>query len=557
MIYDDACCSCAGGYHPVTVGQVYNARFRVIRKLGWGHFSTVWLALDEHVNDFVALKIVKSAKHYTDAAEDEIRLLTALKDADVARTKPVVSLIDSFMHTGEHGKHVCMVFEVLSCNLLRLIKQTNYKGLPLNVVRSITRQVLEGLDFLAQVGIIHTDLKPENVLLTLSHDELNALAMQPATVKHVRGFGYTDSGSREVSKKVRQRFNRKQKHVLQAATQAVQERQRRISLTIGPEAMSASALAAQQSAPLLTPQAMPPEPLALSDPRAPLPLLSLEPSAASAARDPTAVSPVSGARKTGQTLGNHRIDITPDIRVKIADLGNACWVDRHFTDDIQTRQYRAPEVILGASYNAKVDVWSLACMVFELCTGDFLFNPHSGEGYSRDEDHMARMIETLGPMPRSVAERGKYAKDFFNKRGELRHINTLQEWRIHALLHEKYHWSLANAVALSFFLQPMLDFDPVVRASARDMLKHPWLRQTNEHGDPPSKAGAAPAGTAGAASATGAPATGASTPAAEVPLAKSADAGAGIPMAVATEAATAEPDVPEPEPARAPSAPAS
>ena len=78
--------------------------------------------------------------------------------------------------------------------------------------------------------------------------------------------------------------------------------------------------------------------------------------------------------------------------VKIADLGNACWEHHHFTDDIQTRQYRALEVIIGAGYGPPADIWSTACMAFELATGDYLFEPHSGDDYSRDEDHLAHII---------------------------------------------------------------------------------------------------------------------------------------------------------------------
>lgn len=51
------------------------------------------------------------------------------------------------------------------------------------------------------------------------------------------------------------------------------------------------------------------------------------------------------------------------ISVKIADLGNACWVGHHFTNDIQTRQYRSPEVILGSKWGASTDIWSMSCMV--------------------------------------------------------------------------------------------------------------------------------------------------------------------------------------------------
>ena len=35
-----------GGYHPVQIGHLYNNKYHVVRKLGWGHFSTVWLCWD-------------------------------------------------------------------------------------------------------------------------------------------------------------------------------------------------------------------------------------------------------------------------------------------------------------------------------------------------------------------------------------------------------------------------------------------------------------------------------------------------------------------------------
>lgn len=67
-----------------------------------------------------------------------------------------------------------------------------------------------------------------------------------------------------------------------------------------------------------------------------------------------------------------------ELLVKIADLGNACWTYHHFTEDIQTRQYRSLEVLIGGGYGTPADIWSTACMAFELATGDYLFEPHSG-----------------------------------------------------------------------------------------------------------------------------------------------------------------------------------
>ncbi|XP_032583045.1 SRSF protein kinase 2-like [Drosophila sechellia] len=116
------------------------------------------------------------------------------------------------------------------------------------------------------------------------------------------------------------------------------------------------------------------------------------------------------------------------VNVKIADLGNACWVDHHLTEAIQPRQYRSLEVIIGAGYNTSADICSTACMVFELATGDYLFEPHSGASYTRNEDHLAHIIELLGPIPRNILLNGTYAAKSFTRSCELRNISGLKPW---------------------------------------------------------------------------------------------------------------------------------
>lgn len=71
----------------------------------------------------------------------------------------------------------------------------------------------------------------------------------------------------------------------------------------------------------------------------------------------------SAAEKVVKAAADMDDPIGEIITVKIADLGNACWVGHHFTNDIQTRQYRSPEVILGAKWGASTDVWSMSAMV--------------------------------------------------------------------------------------------------------------------------------------------------------------------------------------------------
>ncbi|XP_045887393.1 SRSF protein kinase 2-like [Micropterus dolomieu] len=148
---------CKGGYHPVKIGDLFNGRYHVIRKLGWGHFSTVWLCWDIQVKNFVAMKVVKSAQHYTETALDEIKLLRCVRESDPGDPNKdmVVQLIDDFKISGVNGIHVCMVFEVLGHHLLKWIIKSNYQGLPLPCVKSIIRQKEEDTDVTVSFKIRH------------------------------------------------------------------------------------------------------------------------------------------------------------------------------------------------------------------------------------------------------------------------------------------------------------------------------------------------------------------------------------------------------------------
>merc|ERR1712241_574113 len=180
--------------------------------------------------------------------------------------------------------------------------------------------------------------------------------------------------------------------------------------------------------------------------------------------------PVEEARKPDPCT-----EVVSGLTVKIADLGNACWVHHHFTEDIQTRPYRSLEVLLGAGYGTPADIWSTACMAFELATGDYLFEPHSGEDYTRDEDHLAHIIELAGNIPRTIALSGKYSKEYFRKTGELRHITKLKPWPLYDVLTEKYEWDTQIAREFADWLLPMLAYDPNERASALECINHPFL----------------------------------------------------------------------------------
>lgn len=126
------------------------------------------------MNQHVALKVVKSAPRYTETALDEIKLLQRLISSNPSHPgrRHVIGIRDHFNHKGPNGLHVCMVFEVLGETLLGLIKRHQSKGVPSHLVKQIAKQVLLGLDYMhRECGVIHTDLKPENVLVCIEDVE--------------------------------------------------------------------------------------------------------------------------------------------------------------------------------------------------------------------------------------------------------------------------------------------------------------------------------------------------------------------------------------------------
>ncbi|XP_059189567.1 SRSF protein kinase 3 [Centropristis striata] len=502
---------CKGGYYPVKIGDLFNGRYHVVRKLGWGHFSTVWLCWDLQRKRFVALKVVKSAPHYTETALDEIKLLRCVRDSDPSDPyrETIVQLIDDFKISGVNGVHVCMVLEVLGHQLLKWIIKSNYMGLPLVCVKTIIKQVLQGLDYLhTKCKIIHTDIKPENILLDVDEVYIRRLAAE-ATVWQRAGapppsgssvsMAPRDLQAGKLSKNKKKKLKRKakrQQRLLEERLVDIQRMEDEDGVLVQPDDTDGSCSLVvngnNNSCSIANSKASPESACSWLEERcnghdpgrfsSPASGLSGFSSSVMSATSESALSTQSGYSSGRDVFSASDFVLSPldpqnahKLRVKIADLGNACWVHKHFTEDIQTRQYRALEVLIGAEYGPPADIWSTACMAFELATGDYLFEPHSGEDYTRDEDHIAHVIELLGPIPLPFALSGRYSREYFNRRGELRHISSLKPWGLFEVLLEKYEWPLDQAAQFSDFLLTMLELHPERRATAAQCLQHAWL----------------------------------------------------------------------------------
>ena len=113
-----------------------------------------------------------------------------------------------------------------------------------------------------------------------------------------------------------------------------------------------------------------------------------------------------------------------------------------------------------------------------MITGDYLFDPQSGTKYGKDDDHIAQIIELLGPFPKSLCLSGKWSQEIFTRKGELRNIHRLRHWALADVLREKYHFSKEDAERIAEFLIPMLGLLPSDRANAGGESNSPWLDGT-------------------------------------------------------------------------------
>uniref|UniRef100_A0A3B3ZFD4 non-specific serine/threonine protein kinase n=1 Tax=Periophthalmus magnuspinnatus TaxID=409849 RepID=A0A3B3ZFD4_9GOBI len=359
----------SGGYHPVQMGDVFNRRYQVLSKLGWGYYATVWLCLDLRSGGHVAVKVLKSGPGFAQAGQDELTLLRCVSH---------IRLLDEFKVAGVNGVHICLVLELLGPSLRSVLLGCGTPGLSRPVVKQVLTQVLQGLAYLhCQCKIIHTDIKPENILLC---------AKQTNSPPGGTGCSSINSVNNNLSGALN------------------------IFIT-----------------------------------------------------------------RTGIHLFTKLTHLSIYLKVKIADLGSSCWVYKHFCEEIQTRQYRSLEVLVGLDYGPPADIWSVACMTFELLTGDSLFEPRAADSCSLEEDHIAQIMMLLGKIPPAIALTGKYSAEYFNRRGDLLRVGPVKSWKLYDVLVEKYHFRLEEASDLCNFLLPMLEYYPERRVTAVQCLRHPWL----------------------------------------------------------------------------------
>ncbi|KAJ6827046.1 uncharacterized protein M6B38_369140 [Iris pallida] len=162
--------------------------------------------------------------------------------------------------------------------------------------------------------------------------------------------------------------------------------------------------------------------------------------------------------------------------VKVIDLGSSCFQTDTLCFYVQSRSYRAPEVILGCSYDEKIDIWSLGCILAELCTGDVLFPNESVVTI------LARMIGILGPIDMEMLKKGQETPKYFTDDYDLYHKNEETDQVEYIILERSSlaHHLQANDAAFIDFVNTLLQINPKKRPTASRALQHRWLSVSYE-----------------------------------------------------------------------------
>ncbi|KAH8378671.1 hypothetical protein KR009_000645, partial [Drosophila setifemur] len=153
----------AEGYYRVRIGEVLDTRYMVNGYTGQGVFSNVVRGRDQARGQAnVAIKIIRNNEIMHKTGLRELEILKKLNDADPEDRFHCLRLYRHFFHK----QHLCMVFEPLAMNLREVLKKYGKNvGLHIKAVRSYTQQLFLALKLLKKTGILHADIKPDNILV--------------------------------------------------------------------------------------------------------------------------------------------------------------------------------------------------------------------------------------------------------------------------------------------------------------------------------------------------------------------------------------------------------
>jgi serine/threonine protein kinase len=144
-----------GGYHPTVIGDSFrDGRYEVVHKLGYGGYSTIWLARDKQMQRYVSLKILVSSESSRSTEKDVLRLLRG-DDSLHQGQQFIPRLLDDFLFDGPNGRHICLVQGPAGCSIAGAKGHSINFMFPIETARSIAAQLVMGLSYLHLRQVCH------------------------------------------------------------------------------------------------------------------------------------------------------------------------------------------------------------------------------------------------------------------------------------------------------------------------------------------------------------------------------------------------------------------
>lgn len=355
-----------------------NDKYVLIDKIGVGTYSAVWLAICIKNMELYAIKIQHTLNY--DDGEKEAKFLTKIMENGSCNNLPkLVEYFDTENPSDTNYVNICMVMNLCIGSVYHLMTKAGFSdGYDIKVANKMIYDVMKANHYLNKLQYIHTDIRPENVLiegLNVIFAEFRDYVKNNENVQQVLSETYKNlhldklSKNTTIYKNQKSEFRQKKKLVFKNYSKKMISKFKEICNKYIDSNYETSDN-------------------------------TLEPNY---------------YKKTFDMPHNYDLSKCNYI---LSDFGTIKPFMRNNVDLIQTRYYRAPEVILECKWDYRADIWSIGCLYFELLNNDVIFNPdvEDDEKYSEDMHHLY-WIHQLIELDYSKLKGGKKYKKYFDSNG--------------------------------------------------------------------------------------------------------------------------------------------
>ena len=374
--------------------SILNNKYTLIEKIGFGSYSSVWLSYCISDNNYYAIKIQNSEDY-----EEGVMELNILNKIKKYKSEYLINIVEGFevvkkeivrkkikkgsksiyKNIVEENKYICMVLPLMACSLYSLIRRGKYsRGLCTDLMNKSILCLLNAINVLHNnLEICHTDLKPENMLVNGKSFKINEIIEEYS--KYKLKFLYEKKVNDEITLKnydmssvnVKKKVRKIKSNILKSLHSNILKQMNTINNNSSDDE---------------------------SD-------------------NESEYSNSNSENSTIELLNDISLE---DCKIQLTDFGSNVKICNLDNEEIQTRYYRAPEVILQCKYNEKIDIWSIGCCLYELYTGSILFDPDKDEVINRDMNHLILINNIVGDIPENLIKRSPIKKEFFTKNNKLK-----------------------------------------------------------------------------------------------------------------------------------------